>query len=457
MIVENKRSPTDSARRTTGNCARRSRSCPTSVVARCPLSVVVAVVAGCWHNDSSSTTTGVVSGDLYHRCIAHWDTFTSLMANDNSPAPFEWLAGGLFFGKGKQQQIESCRDVHVLLQGIDEDWKVLSTKEEAKETLEARLTRLRALLYEERKVTAEGRSRKCPHATQTLRGFTGESQHHDLLLDLVTHLPQLPFESRKHTAAIFNYMAVCGLEGSDAEIYVPVMHEFVQHVHSRFETWMTAMVQGHDLSVHNSTDVCLHYGHMYRACVRHAALYQPLVAAPADYVYPFLDNFVHVPNFEVSSDAMESVRAVLTASHAEIAADFLTREYDAIWEHRFNAKLLPTSANYMTRRTALQILSTVLLTRSNYNVMIRYVASRDNLVLAMNLLRDTSPHITLDAFHVFKVFVANPNKPPEIVELLKANQAKLCAYLTTLHKDKEEADPQFRDEKGLIVATIQGL
>ena len=89
--------------------------------------------------------------------------------------------------------------------------------------------------------------------------------------------------------------------------------------------------------------------------------------------------------------------------------------------------------------------------------MIHYVASQENLVLCMHLLRDNSPHITMDAFHVFKVFVANPSKPPEVVQILKANQEKLGKYLRTLHQDKEANDTQFRDEKALIVATIEGL
>jgi calcium binding protein 39 len=85
------------------------------------------------------------------------------------------------------------------------------------------------------------------------------------------------------------------------------------------------------------------------------------------------------------------------------------------------------------------------------------VNSRANLILVMHLLRDMSPHITLDAFHVFKVFVANPNKIPEVVKILKDNRAKLCAYLETLHKDKEGSDTQFRDEKALIIATLRAL
>jgi calcium binding protein 39 len=214
---------------------------------------------------------------------------------------------------------------------------------------------------------------------------------------------------------------------------------------------------------------------MYRSCFKHVSLYRQLVSSTdrvERFILPLLDNYVHLPNFDISSDAMESLKLIFTAgsdnSHtlgdeasqremAELAAAFLTRDYDIVWDQRFNPKLLSDQANYMTKRVALQILSTVLLTRSNYAVMIRYVNSRANLILVMHLLRDMSPHITLDAFHVFKVFVANPNKIPEVVKILKDNSAKLCAYLETLHKDKEASDTQFRDEKALIIATLRAL
>lgn len=35
--------------------------------------------------------------------------------------------------------------------------------------------------------------------------------------------------------------------------------------------------------------------------------------------------------------------------------------------------------------------------------MIRYISDRKNLQLIMNLLRDKSPNIQFEAFHVFKV------------------------------------------------------
>ena len=434
---------------------------------------------------------------------------------------FEWLAGGLFFGgdssKKKIASIENSKNVHDLLNGLKGDLKKIlegfkehdhqkpaaAVEENAGPTpaefLAARLARLRFLLYDERRVTSQQESRRNapPVATAVLQGVTDNTTQ-ELLPSLIENLSKLPFESRKAVSHIFNYLLVAGLEGVDADMYTNIMDTFRSYVEHYYDRFAVAIVEGLDTSKHGNTDVAckfrdeplslsgvafasltyfiqhsntVHCGSMYRSFLRHPSLYRGLISTTERvqcYVFPFLDRYVHVPNFDVSSDALECLKLVLTAGGdavpsasqpvmAEMAAEFLTRDYEQVWDERFNAKLLSDSASYMTRRVALQILSAVLLTRSNYNVMVRFVASKRNLILVMKLIRDTSPHITLDAFHVFKVFVANPNKPPEIVQILKDNQVKLCAYLSSLHNEKAENDPQFKGERDLIVSTIEAL
>lgn len=85
------------------------------------------------------------------------------------------------------------------------------------------------------------------------------------------------------------------------------------------------------------------------------------------------------------------------------------------------------STNYITRRLSLKLLGELLLDRSNFQVMMKYIGERENLKTMMNLLRDPSGNIQYEAFHVFKVFVANPRKPPAIVKILYQNKAKLVA------------------------------
>ena len=73
--------------------------------------------------------------------------------------------------------------------------------------------------------------------------------------------------------------------------------------------------------------------------------------------------------------------------------------------------------------------------------MTRYIANDANLKMMMNLLRDKSKNIQFEAFHVFKVFVANPKKPPQIEAILRRNKEKLLVFLRDFHNDKE--DEQF--------------
>ena len=48
----------------------------------------------------------------------------------------------------------------------------------------------------------------------------------------------------------------------------------------------------------------------------------------------------------------------------------------------------------------------------------------------MNLLRDKSKNIQFEAFHVFKVFVANPNKTAPVKDILVKNKDKLVKFLS---------------------------
>lgn len=54
-------------------------------------------------------------------------------------------------------------------------------------------------------------------------------------------------------------------------------------------------------------------------------------------------------------------------------------------------------------KSYLQLLGELLLDRHNFTVMTRYISKPENLKLMMNLLRDKSPNIQFEAFHVFKV------------------------------------------------------
>ena len=351
--------------------------------------------------------------------------------------------------------IESCSDVSTLVEGVADDFAALKAdgaNEAAKSIggecdnlkvhrldLTSRLDRIKTLLYEERSASTQAASTSGTinlnwsptMAVSTFKAFTTD----DLITGLLQNLSILPFEARKSISAIFNYLLVCGLEGLDARQFASVSTAFASYVHSNATLIIKDLVKAHYCKSTSKggdgcVDITLLCGSMLRSSLRHSNIYTWITNDEncEQLVYPFLDGFVHNPNFDVCSDALETVRVLLTGSVTTtttpetveteeyrhrmdaIASDFLNRKYDDIIGCRINKKCLSTKASYITRRMSLQLLSTILLKRTNYNVMMLYITSADNLVTILCLLRDPSPHISMDSFQVFKIFVANPNK-----------------------------------------------
>lgn len=83
-----------------------------------------------------------------------------------------------------------------------------------------------------------------------------------------------------------------------------------------------------------------------------------------------------------------------------------------------------------------QLLGELLLDRHNFTTMTRYISNTENLKLMMTMLRDRSRNIQFEAFHVFKVFVANPNKTKPVQDILLKNKDKLVEFLSKFHNDR---------------------
>ena len=88
----------------------------------------------------------------------------------------------------------------------------------------------------------------------------------------------------------------------------------------------------------------------------------------------------------------------------------------------------------------MKLLGELLLDRHNFSVMTKYISNPDNLKLMMMMLKEKSRNIQFEAFHVFKVFVANPNKPKAILDILLRNQEKLVDFLSKFHTDRQRSN-----------------
>jgi calcium binding protein 39 len=141
--------------------------------------------------------------------------------------------------------------------------------------------------------------------------------------------------------------------------------------------------------------------------------------------------------------------------HKQLVSQYLATNYDLFFKSHYNASLL-LSQSYVTKRQSIKLLGELLLDRANYVIMTQYVASGDNLKLTMNLLKDDRKMVQYEAFHVFKVFVANPNKSDEVRRILVKNRGRLLKFLPSF-LDGRTDDDQFLDEKSFLVRQIEML
>ncbi|KAL2436537.1 Conidiophore development protein hymA [Exophiala dermatitidis] len=164
--------------------------------------------------------------------------------------------------------------------------------------------------------------------------------------------------------------------------------------------------------------------------------------------------WINKGSFEVSADAFTTFREILT-KHKQLVSQYLITNYDLFFKQHYNPTLL-LSSSYVTKRQSIKLLGELLLDRANYVVMTQYVASGDNLKLTMNLLKDDRKMVQYEAFHVFKVFVANPNKSDEVRRILIKNRGRLLRFLPGF-LDGRTDDDQFLDEKSFLLRQIENL
>ncbi|TPX33034.1 hypothetical protein SmJEL517_g03979 [Synchytrium microbalum] len=298
-------------------------------------------------------------------------------------------------------------------------------EDKSNEEISRNLVAMKAILY------GDGESEPIPELVAQL---SQEVYNSDLLTLLVTNIAKFDFEAKKDVAQIFN-----NLLRRQIGSRLPT----VEYICTKEEI-LVALIHGYE-----NQDIALSCGMILRECIRHEAL-SKVVLESTHFWYFF--SYVELSTFDVASDSFATFKDILTR-HKQMVAEFLGRKYDEFFT---KYTILLNSSNYVTKRQSLKLLGELLLDRSNFSVMTKYIANTENLKLMMNLLRDKSRNIQFEAFHVFKVFVANPNKARPIADILAKNKEKLVTFLSTFHNDRTD-DEQFNDEKAFLIKQIQDM
>eukprot|EP00842_Homolaphlyctis_polyrhiza_P006977 jgi/Hompol1/869/HPOL_005051-RA len=287
----------------------------------------------------------------------------------------------------------------------------------------------------------------------------------DLLLLLAQNIQSFEFEAKKDVAQIYNNLL---------KRQLGTRFPTADYIGNRQEI-LFVLIGGYD-----NQDVSLNCGIILRECIRHESLCK--IILESQQFWRFFE-FVELSTFDVASDAFATFKDLLS-KHKPLVARFLDTHYDEVAQayvfhlaacmsskkttvqmadisinsHKFFARYtnLLNSTNYVTKRQSLKLLGELLLDRTNFAVMSKYIANPDNLKLMMNLLKEKSKNIQFEAFHVFKVFVANPSKAKPILDILQKNKDKLLLYLSNFHNERSD-DEQFNDEKAFLIKQINEL
>uniref|UniRef100_A0A7N0V5E1 Calcium-binding protein 39-like n=1 Tax=Kalanchoe fedtschenkoi TaxID=63787 RepID=A0A7N0V5E1_KALFE len=324
--------------------------------------------------------------------------------------------------KTPQELVKAIKDSLVALDSITvAEVKAL---EKALEEAEKNIVMMKAML------SGDGEVEPNPDQVSQL---TLEICKEDVLALLVHKMPVLGWEARKDLVHCWSILlrqtvgAVCCC---------------VQYLESHCELLDFLVV------CYDNKDIALNCGTMLRDCIKFPMLAKYVIDSPS---FLLFFKYVELPNFDVASDAFSTFKDLLT-KHGTLVSQYLTGHYDEFFG--LYEKLL-TSANYVTRRQSLKLLSEFLLEPPNSHIMKRYITEVKHFTVIMTLLRDSSKNIQISAFHIFKVFVANPNKPMEIKLILAKNHERLLELLSNLSVAKGSDDDQFEEEKELIMKEIE--
>uniref|UniRef100_A0A7N1A6A0 Mo25-like protein n=1 Tax=Kalanchoe fedtschenkoi TaxID=63787 RepID=A0A7N1A6A0_KALFE len=303
------------------------------------------------------------------------------------------------------------------------------TRESKREEKLAELTKLisemRTVLY------GNGESEPHPEACAQL---TLEFFKEDTLRLLIICIPKLALGARQDATHV-----VANLQRQRVQSRLIACEYLEQNLHI-----MDILIPGYQ-----DDSIALTYGTIARECIRHQSVARYVLESA--HMKKFFE-YIQIPNFDIASDAAATFRELLTR-HKSTVAEFLSKNNEWFFP-QYNSQLLESS-NYITRRHAIKLLGDVLLHPSNVAVMIKYVSSVQNMRIMMNLLRDSNKSIQLEAFHVFKLFVANQNKPPEVATILITNRNKLIRFFNDFNIDKD--NEQFETDKAQVVKEIAEL
>jgi calcium binding protein 39 len=294
--------------------------------------------------------------------------------------------------KTPEQLVVSIKDRIKQLRELNEE-QGKEGKEEQKNQLSNDIAKyldeIKIILYGDHETTNANSSTvtsPVPLEEEKIKEISHFIQIEGLMILLIQNMALISFESRKDTSLIYTNLMKKNVNG------------FAQHIFNHLFLI--------DELIHSSlnAEIALHCGVMLRESIRYTEILRYILLENHEQLlWPFIDSYLNLPNFDVASDSFNTFKDILCNSNTSssttvtqnktITNDFFERHGEEFLK-RF--EVLLRSENYVTRRRSLKLLGELLLDRTHYTLMMRYISSTDNLKTIMNLLRHRSSHIQFE-------------------------------------------------------------
>lgn len=302
--------------------------------------------------------------------------------------------------------------------GSTDDPKV---KAEALETINKNFGRLNEILYKKK----EGEE-----ASQRALQLVTDISHSTLIMDGLNNMLALPVEQRKQFTNIFTG-AIAHQTGAEYPVAISIQRD-----PKALDTL---------LNFYNYPELAVCAGDMLRLCVRHQALATMLLQPER---LNKLFSFFTALNFDVSADSFCTFHDLIL--NAPNAKDYLSHNAKDIIE-RLHGTLDETK--YAACRQSLKLIGEIIITFPEFQDI--YLTDQNNLIKIMKLMSSSYKNIQMEAFDVFKLFVARQDKPEPILKILRANATKLITFIHDLLDGAE--DQEVQNEKDFLLTQLAML
>ncbi|OHS97087.1 hypothetical protein TRFO_09646 [Tritrichomonas foetus] len=309
----------------------------------------------------------------------------------------------------------------VIVKKADDALKVYSTTQDAKaksdalEAINKNFGRMNEILYKKK----EGEE-----ASNRALQLVNEISHCDFIMDGLDNMLELPVEQRKQFSNIFTG-AIAHQTGSEFPVAI-----WVQRNPRALDTL---------LGFYNHPELAVCAGDMLRLCVRHVALANQLLQPER---LDRLFGFFSVLNFDVSADSFCTFHDLILNSE-----DYLIANSQSIID-RLHGTLDETK--YAACRQSLKLIGEIIISFRKFQDI--YLTNQQNLITIMKLMSSAYKNIQMEAFDVFKLFVAREQKPEPILKILRANSEKLIKFIHDLLDGVE--DQEVQNEKDYLLTQL---